>query len=76
MKNFQNHVNFSKIIILEELMVITHPKIAFQEISKIEPKLRIRCKINRRKQTPHVFVGFVFSWTQKFEVSTFPGTKN
>ena len=60
MKNFQKHVNFSKIITLEELLVITHPKIAFQEISKIEPKLRIRFKINRREQAPQVFVEFVF----------------
>ena len=30
MKNAQNHVNYSKIIILKELLVITHPKTGSQ----------------------------------------------
>ena len=75
-KNAQNHVNYSKIIILKELLVITHPKTGSQiKLTRTDfQKKAVKAFVVLTKPTS--ICGFCVSVNLKFEVSTFSGTKN
>ena len=76
MKNVQHHVNYSKIIILKELLVITHPKTGSRiKLTRTDFK-KMAVKEFMLLTKPTSICGFCVFVNLKFEVSTFSGTKN